>query len=87
VSTTATPVSTVPAILADSKARDALRGFLLTGMLSGILGSLIVAWRYQLDKDPRVVGLHFLAFNGLILLSGVVTQLLVRVSMEYILSK
>jgi MFS transporter, FHS family, glucose/mannose:H+ symporter len=65
-------------ILADSKARGALRGFLLTGMLTGILGSLMVAWRYQLDRDPRVVGLHFLAFNSAVLVSAAVTQLLLQ---------
>jgi fucose permease len=53
-------------------------GFLLAGLLMGVIGSLTVAWRYELDKDPRAVGLHFLAFNASVLLFGVIAQALLR---------
>jgi fucose permease len=44
----------------------------------GVIGSLTVAWRYELDKDPRAIGLHFLAFNASLLLCGVFAQNLLR---------
>lgn len=59
-------------------ARAGALGFLLAGILMGVIGSLTVAWRYELDKDPRAVGLHFLAFNASVLLCGVVAQSLLR---------
>ena len=51
-----------------------MSGFLLTGVLMGMLGSLVVAWRYQFDTDPRIVGLHSLTFNAAVLAAGYVTQ-------------
>jgi FHS family glucose/mannose:H+ symporter-like MFS transporter len=60
----------VPALLLDRPARNVLFGFLLTGMMMGALGSLTVSWRYQLDKDPRSIGIHFFAFDALLLLAG-----------------
>jgi fucose permease len=59
-----------PALLHDRPARNALLGFLLTGLMMGALGSLTVSWRYQLDKDPRSIGIHFFAFDAALLLIG-----------------
>jgi fucose permease len=58
------------ALLRDRPARNALLGFLLTGLMMGALGSLTVSWRYQLDKDPRSIGIHFFAFDAALLLVG-----------------
>jgi fucose permease len=41
-----------------------LSGFLLLGILLGLLGSLLVAWRYYNDVDPELIGLHFLCLNA-----------------------
>ena len=43
-----------------------------------VLGSLMIAWRYQLDSDPRVIGLHFLALNGSVLAGAYTGQKLLR---------
>jgi MFS transporter, FHS family, glucose/mannose:H+ symporter len=40
-----------------------LSGFLLLGVLLGLLGSLLVAWRYYNDVDPELIGVHFLYLN------------------------
>jgi FHS family glucose/mannose:H+ symporter-like MFS transporter len=67
----------------DPAARGSALGFLLAGVLMGVIGSLTVAWRYELDKDPRAIGLHFLALNASILLCGVLSQkLLKRISLK-----
>jgi fucose permease len=63
-------------LLADRPARNVAAGFLLTGILMGILGSLIIVWRYQLDRDPRAIGLHFFAFDAAVLLGGISSQVL-----------
>jgi fucose permease len=47
-------------------------------MLMGALGSLLVDWQYQLDSDPRIIGVHFLALNGAVLALGYLTQKLLR---------
>lgn len=44
----------------------------------GSLGSLLVAWQYQLDTDSRMIGAHFLALNGGVLAFGFLTQKLLR---------
>lgn len=62
----------------DPSARAGALGFLLAGILMGVIGSLTIAWRYELDKDPRAVGLHFLAFNASVLLCGFAAQSLLR---------
>jgi fucose permease len=68
---------------ADRPARNAGAGFLLAGMLMGVLGSLMIVWRYQLDRDPRGIGLHFFAFDAAILLSGLSSQLAIsRLSLK-----
>jgi MFS transporter, FHS family, glucose/mannose:H+ symporter len=54
-----------------------LSGFLLLGILLGLLGSLLVAWRYQNDVDPELIGLHFLCLNtGYIIAAAGVQRLL-----------
>lgn len=71
----------------DPTGRFAAPGFLLAGMLMGVVGSLTVAWRYELDKDPRAIGLHFLAFNAALLICGVLSRhLLRRVSVRLLLA-
>jgi len=46
------------------RARDWTSGFILLGIFAGIIGSLLVAWQYHIDTNPRVVGLHFLGLNA-----------------------
>jgi len=41
-----------------------MAGFFLCGCLLGMLGSLVVAWRYYIDVDSRLIGLHFLVFDA-----------------------
>ncbi len=45
-------------------ARDWISGFLLLGILLGLIGSLLVAWQYHIDADPKLIGLHFLALSA-----------------------
>jgi fucose permease len=40
-----------------------MAGFFLCGCLLGMLGPLVVAWRYYIDVDSRLIGLHFLVFD------------------------
>ena len=40
-----------------------LSGFLVLGVLIGLLGSLVVAWHYHIDVEPQIIGLHFLALS------------------------
>lgn len=58
----------------NAAARQWLAGFLLVGMLLGLLGSLLIAWRYHIDVDPRLVGLHFLGLNAGYVVSAIVSQ-------------
>ena len=39
-------------------------GFFLCGSLFGMMGALMVAWRYYLGQDSRLIGLHFLALDA-----------------------
>lgn len=58
-----------------------LAGFLPLGVLLGMLGSLIVAWQYQIDVAPELIGLHFLALNaGYVVAAGIAQNLLRRIS-------
>jgi MFS transporter, FHS family, glucose/mannose:H+ symporter len=41
-----------------------MAGFFLCGCLLGMLGSLVVAWRYYIGVDSRLIGLHFLVFDA-----------------------
>jgi len=54
-----------------------LSGFLLLGVLLGLLGSLLVGWRYQNDVDPELIGFHFVSLNvGYILAAAGAQRLL-----------
>ncbi|MFL6447697.1 MAG: MFS transporter [Bryobacteraceae bacterium] len=47
-----------------NRVRDWTSGFTLLGLFAGITGSLLVAWQYHIDTDPRTIGLHFLGLNA-----------------------
>ncbi len=51
-------------MIIDRRAREWISGFLLLGILVGLLGSLLIAWQYHIDTDPQLIGLHFLALNA-----------------------
>jgi fucose permease len=41
-----------------------LSGFLILGILLGLLGPLLVAWQYHINVEPETIGYHFLALNA-----------------------
>src|SRR3569833_2117908 len=54
-----------------------LSGFFLLGILLGLLGPLLVVWRYQIDVEPHLIGLHFLALNaGYVVAAAICSRLL-----------
>lgn len=55
-----------------------LSGFLVLGVLIGLLGSLVVAWNYHIDLAPQIIGLHFLALSIGYVLTSIVSQSSVR---------
>jgi len=56
-----------------------LSGFLLIGMLLGLIGPLLVAWHYHIDADPRLIALHFLGLNaGYVAAAGAAERLVTR---------
>lgn len=55
-----------------------LSGFLVLGVLIGLLGSLVVAWHYHIDVEPQIIGLHFLALSVGYVLAATIGQLWVR---------
>lgn len=64
-------------------AREWVGGFLLLGVLVGLLGSLVIAWQYHIDTDPELIGLHFLALNAGYVIAVVTAQrLIARVSIR-----
>jgi len=56
-----------------------LSGFLLLGLLFGLLGSLVVVWQYHIDADPQLIGLHFLFLNAGYVTAAMVCQSLTAV--------
>lgn len=67
------------------KGRIWLSGFLLLGVLLGLLGSLVVPWQYYIDVEPQVIGLHFLCLNaGYVIAAMASEKLLARVSIKNI---
>ncbi len=63
--------------------RQWISGFLLLGILVGLLGSLLIAWQYHIDVDPKLIGLHFLALNaGYVAGAAVAQRLFLRVAMR-----
>ncbi len=59
-------------------ARLWVSGFLLLGVLLGLLGSLSVAWQYHIDVEPQFIGLHFLALNAGYVAAAAATQYSLR---------
>ena len=55
-----------------------LSGFLLLGILIGLLGSLVIAWQYHIDVEPQVIGLHFLALSAGYVVAATIGQRWVR---------
>jgi fucose permease len=55
-----------------------LSGFLLLGILIGLLGSLLIAWQYHIDVEPQIIGLHFLALSAGYVIAATVAQRWVR---------
>jgi FHS family glucose/mannose:H+ symporter-like MFS transporter len=49
-------------------------GFFLCGSLFGMTGALMVAWRYYMGQDSRLIGLHFFALDGGMLLAHLVAR-------------
>lgn len=69
-----------PNFTLDPAAREWLAGFLLVGMLLGLLGSLLIAWQYHIDIDPRLAGLHFLGLNaGYVIAAALAQPVLARI--------
>ncbi|MDQ2842233.1 MAG: MFS transporter [Acidobacteriota bacterium] len=64
-------------------ARVWLSGFLLLGVLLGLLGSLVIAWQYQIDIEPQLIGVHFLALNaGYVIAAAGAHRLVGRISIK-----
>ena len=72
-----------PKFLSDRLSREWVGGFLLAGVLLGLLGSLLVVWQYHVDTDPEIVGLHFLfLYTGYLIAAGISQRLLRQVSIR-----
>ena len=83
MSTSAQQVVAKPA--KDRRFRVWLAGFLVLGVLLGLVGPLAIAWQYHLDTDPKLIGLHFLALNvGYLLAVAIARPLVTRVSIRLI---
>lgn len=68
---------------ADSGIREWISGFVLVGLLLGLLGPLLIAWQYHIHTNPQLIGLHFLALNaGYVIAAAMTQRLLRRVSMR-----
>ncbi len=62
------------------RGREWINGFLLLGVLVGLLGSLLITWQYHIDTEPELIGLHFLAFNaGYVLAVSAAQKLLLKI--------
>lgn len=55
-----------------------MAGFLLVGVLIGLLGSLLIVWQYHINTDPQLIGLHFLALNAGYVVAVAITQRLLH---------
>ncbi len=49
-------------------------GFFLCGSLFGMIGALMVAWRYYMGQDSRLIGLHFFALDGSMLVAHLIAR-------------
>lgn len=70
---------TILTLQLNSATREWLAGFLLVGMLLAVPGSLLIAWQYHIDVDPRLAGLHFLGLSAGYVTAVVVAQQLAHV--------
>lgn len=61
-----------------NRTRDWISGFVLLGVLTGITGSLLVAWQYHIDTDPKIIGFHFLSLNAGYIAAAVSSRWLLR---------
>lgn len=48
----------------EESGRAWIYGFLPLGVSLGVIGSLLIAWRYHIGADPVLIGLHFLSLNA-----------------------
>lgn len=77
------PAEILPNLATDASARDWLWSFLLTGVLVGLPGSLLIAWHYHIETAPELIGLHFLALNaGYVVAAAIAQRLLAWVSIR-----
>jgi fucose permease len=77
------PADVLPNLAADAHLRDWLLGFLLAGVLVGLLGSLLIAWQYHIETAPELIGLHFLALNaGYVTGAAIAQRILKRLSIR-----
>lgn len=53
-----------PKKVTERRARDWISGFLVLGVLLGLLGPIMVAWQYHRGVAPQLIGLHFLALSA-----------------------
>ncbi len=73
----------IPESAIDRRAREWVGGFLVVGVLIGLLGSLLIVWQYHIDTDPQLIGLHFLALNaGYVIAVAITQRLLNRVAIR-----
>jgi fucose permease len=72
------PAELVPDLAADPRARDWLSGFILGGVLLGLLGSLLISWQYHIETAPELIGLHFLALNAGYVIAAATAQRVMR---------
>jgi MFS transporter, FHS family, glucose/mannose:H+ symporter len=83
VSTTST--ESIPKLTQGRQIRAWMYGFLLLGVLVGLLGSLLIAWQYHMGTDGRLIGLHFLAVNaGYVVAVAAAQRLLLKTSIRTI---
>ena len=68
----------VPQSAIDRRAREWVGGFLVVGVLIGLLGSLLIVWQYHIDTDPQLIGLHFLALNAGYVIAVAMAQRLLK---------
>ena len=70
-----------PEFQGNRHAREWIGGFLVLGVLVGLLGSLLIAWQYHIDSNPQLIGLHFLALNaGYVLAVAFAQRIVLRIS-------
>lgn len=64
-------------------ARSWLGGFLLLGLVFGMPGSLVIAWRYHIGMPSSLIGLHFLALNaGYVWAAGMAPRLVGKLAIK-----